>query len=79
VARTDLPKAREAAARAQAARARSAIDEAAFVDLISNSFTKEQDVMTLELALMDKQVALQTLVGAGLPAVDTLPMTAAAR
>ena len=28
--------------------------------------------MTLETALIDRQVAIQTLIGAGLPAVDTL-------
>ena len=27
--------------------------------------------MTLELALLDRQIALQTLVGDGLPTVDT--------
>jgi outer membrane protein TolC len=79
VARTDLPQARLAADRAEAARGRSAIDEAAYVDLIATRFTKEQDVMTLELALRDKQVALQTLVGAGLPQVETLPMQEPAR
>jgi outer membrane protein TolC len=78
-ARVELPQARLAAERAQAARGRSAIDEAAYVDLIATRFTKELDVMTLELALMDKQVALQTLVGAGLPQVETLPMRDAAR
>jgi outer membrane protein TolC len=79
VARAELPQARLAADRAQAARARSAIDEAAYVDLIATRFTKEQDEMTLELALMDRQVALQTLLGAGLPSVETLSMQDAAR
>ncbi|WP_204272317.1 hypothetical protein, partial [Escherichia coli] len=35
-------------------------------------FSKEQEAMTLETALIDRQVAIQTLIGAGLPAVDTL-------
>lgn len=73
VARRDLPAARLAAARAAAARGASAIDEAAFVDLITTRFSKEQDVMALELALQDRQVAVETLLGLGLPSVDTLP------
>ena len=72
VARRDLPMARQAAARAIAARSASAIDEAAFVDLITTRFTKEQDVMALELALQDRQVAVETLLGAGLPSVQTI-------
>lgn len=77
--RAELPAIELAARRAVAARGASAIDEAAYVSLISARFTKEQDVMTLELALMDRQVALQTLVGAGLPTVDLLPMKEAAQ
>ncbi len=79
LAREGLPQARLAAQRAQAARQSSAIDEAAYVDLIATRYAKELDVMTLQLTLMDKQVALLTLAGAGLPQVDTLPMQDAAR
>ena len=50
----------------------SNLDERSYVDLVTNRFAKEQEVMTLELALLDRQVALQTLIGAGLPAVHTL-------
>jgi outer membrane protein TolC len=74
VARRDLPLAREAAERARAARGQSAIDETAFVDLISTRYTKELDVLTLEFALLDRRAALQTLLGAGLPQVDGLPL-----
>lgn len=79
VARSALPAAQLAAERAEVARGQSAIEEAVYVDLITTRFTREQDVMALELALMDRQIALQTLVGAGLPTVDTLPATEAAR
>ncbi len=79
VARATLPAARLAAERAEAARGQSAIEEAAYVDLIATRFTREQDVMALELALTDRQIAFQTLLGAGLPTVDTLPATEAAR
>ena len=70
--RHDLADARIAADRAATAFAAANLDERSFVDLLSNRFTKEQQVMTLELALFDRQVALQTLTGAGLPLVDTL-------
>lgn len=70
IARRDLPAARSAAERAQAAFGASNLDERGFVDLVTNRFAKEQDIMTLELALRDRQIALQTLVGDGLPAVD---------
>lgn len=70
VARRDLPAARLAADRAQAAFGASNIDERGYVDLVSNRFTKEQEIMTLELALIDRQIAIQTLVGDGLPTVD---------
>ena len=62
---------RLAAERAQAAFGASNLDERGYVDLVSNRFAKEQDIMTLELALLDRQIALQTLVGDGLPAVET--------
>ncbi|MDG6754523.1 TolC family protein, partial [Staphylococcus aureus] len=70
VARRDLPAAQLAASRAQAAFGASNIDERGFVDLVSNRFAKEQEIMTLELALLDRQIAIQTLIGAGLPTVD---------
>jgi len=82
VVRTDLPAARLAATRASAAFSASNLDERSYVDLLTNSFTMEQEVMTLELALLDRQVALQTLVGADLPSVHTLspmPRDGAAR
>ncbi|WP_426264871.1 TolC family protein [Sphingomonas sp. PWP1-2] len=70
VARRDLPAARSAANRAQAAFGASNIDERGYVDLVYNRFAKEQEIMTLELGLLDRQVAIQTLVGDGLPIVD---------
>lgn len=75
-ARADLPAAVLAATRAQTAFGASNLDERGYVDLVSNRFTKEQEIMTLELALLDRQIAVQTLVGDGLPTVD-LPLDAA--
>jgi outer membrane protein TolC len=71
--RRDLPAARLAAARAARAFGASNLDERSYVDLVTNRYAKEQEVMTLELSLRDRQVALQTLLGAGLPSVETLP------
>jgi hypothetical protein len=73
--RNDVARARFAcrpfrAARAQAAFGASNIDERGYVDLVSNRFAKEEEIMTLELALFDRQIAIQTLVGDGLPAVE---------
>lgn len=69
-ARRALPSARLAAERAAAAFGASNLDERGYVDLVSNHFAREQEIMTLELALLDRQIAIQTLVGAGLPTVD---------
>lgn len=69
VARRDLPAARVAAERAQAAFGAANLDERGYVDLVSNRFTKEQEIMTLELGLLDRQIAIQTLIGAGLPVI----------
>lgn len=71
----DLPAARAAAARASAAFGNAALDERAYVDLVTNRFTKEQEVQTLKLALLDRQIAIEALIGAGLPGVDTLGLT----
>jgi outer membrane protein TolC len=76
VVRRDLPAARAAADRAAQAFGTSTLDERSYIDLLSNRYTKEQDVMTLELALLDRQIALQTLLGIGLPAVDVAPQEA---
>lgn len=73
IVRRDLPAARLAAQRAANAFGASNLDERSYVDLVTNRYTKEHEIMTLELALLDRQVALQTLVGAGLPMVETLP------
>ncbi|WP_347400360.1 TolC family protein [Sphingomonas paeninsulae] len=67
IVRRDLPAARLAAERAANAFGASNLDERSYVDLVVNRYTKEQEVVTLELGLLDRQVALQTLVGAGLP------------
>jgi hypothetical protein len=42
------------------------------VDLVSTRLAKEQEVVSIEQSLLDQQVAIATLVGAGMPAI-TLP------
>ena len=76
IVRRDLPAARLAAERAANAFGASNLDERSYVDLVVNRYTKEQEVVTLELGLLDRQVALQTFLGAGLPPVDDLPFSA---
>ena len=75
IARRDLPAARLAAQRAQAAFGASNLDERGYVDLVSNRFAKEQEIMNLERALVGRQIAIQTLTGAGLPAVQLVTDT----
>ena len=77
--RRDLPAARLAAGRAANAFGASNLDERSYVDLVTNRYTKEQEIVNLELALLDRQVALQTLLGLGLPTVDTLPLPISAK
>ncbi|MDE1918525.1 MAG: TolC family protein [Sphingomonadales bacterium] len=69
--RAELPAAREAAGHAAAALSAGAMDERAYVDFVVNRFAKEQEFMTLQTAAIDRQIALQTLTGEGLPTVAT--------
>lgn len=78
VARQGLPSAQAAAQYGQTALTANNIDERAYIDLASNCFSKKQEILTLETALLDRQIAIQTLVGAGLPTVD-LPSEKVAR
>lgn len=73
IVRRDLPWAKLAADRAAQAFGRSALDERSYVDLVTTYYSKEQERMTLETALADRDIAIDTLIGAGLPQVDNLP------
>ena len=77
VVRADLPGTRRAAAQAASAFQAGALDELGYVDLISAHLTKQQEIVALEQTVLEQQVALATLTGAGLPAIDALPDTAA--
>jgi outer membrane protein TolC len=71
--RAELPGLQYAAARAQAAFGAGAIDDRSYVDLVSARYAKEQDLVTIEQSLLEQQVALATLTGAGMPPVSLEP------
>jgi outer membrane protein TolC len=71
-ARQDLPNVRSAAAHAASAYQSGTIDERSYVDLVSAHMAKEQEIVTLDLAQREQQVAIATLIGAGMPPI-TLP------
>lgn len=75
-ARTDLPVLAAAAAKAERAFGQGALDELAYVDLVAARTTREQDVVTLEAAAAEQEVAIATLLGTGLPQVSGLPEVA---
>ena len=72
--RAELPGLQRAAARAQAAFGSGAIDDRSYVDLVSARYAKEQDLVTIEQTLLDQEVALATLTGAGMPPVSLPPI-----
>lgn len=69
--RREIPAARDAANRAATALHAGTIEERAFADLVANRLAKEQELMSLQTAALDRQIALQTLTGEGLPTVST--------
>jgi outer membrane protein TolC len=73
--RAELPGLQRAAARAETAFAVGGIDDRSYVDLVSARYAKEQDLVTIEQTLLDQQVALATLTGAGMPPVALKPVS----
>ena len=67
--RHDLAFVRTAAARATAALRSGDIDERSFVDLVSARTAKEQEIVTIGLAQLERRVAIATLAGTGMPPV----------
>lgn len=49
------------------------LDERGYVDLISARNAKQQEVLTMEQSLLDQQVAIATLIGAGMPPITLTP------
>nr|MEA2796812.1 hypothetical protein [Phenylobacterium sp.] len=77
-ARADLPVAEQRAARAEAALRTRDIDQRTYVDLLNARLTRAEQIVVLEQTLLEQQVAIATVVGAGLPSVQ-LPTQEASR
>lgn len=73
VVRHDLAGIERTAAAAQSALQAGNLDERSALDLISARATKQLEIIGLEQALLDQQIAIGTLVGAGMPTVDPAP------
>jgi len=65
--RAELPVLEGFARQAEAAMNAGNIDERAFVDLVSANYTKQTAVLALEQQLLEQEVAIATLIGAGMP------------
>jgi outer membrane protein TolC len=55
------------AARVQTAFHQGDIDERSYVDLVASRNAKQQEILALQLVLHEQQIAIATLVGAGMP------------
>jgi outer membrane protein TolC len=69
-AQQDLATVRRSAGFAQAALQSGNLDERSALDLISARVTKELEIANLQQALLEQQVAIDTLIGAGMPAIQ---------
>jgi outer membrane protein, heavy metal efflux system len=71
--RRDADATRQVARQAETAFNAGNLDERSYVDLVSARLTKEQEVVAIEQSLLDQQVAIATLIGAGMPAITMPP------
>jgi outer membrane protein TolC len=71
-----LPEAVATAQRADAAYRAGNLDERGYVDLAATVIAQRQNIVALRQALLEGQVALATLLGAGMPIVLADPSTA---
>jgi outer membrane protein TolC len=71
--RHDLAVTLHAATQAEAAFKAGNLDERSYVDLVSARLTKEQEIVTTEQSLLEQQVAIATLIGAGMPPISLPP------
>lgn len=55
------------AAHVQTAFRRGDVDERSYVDLVGSRNAKQQEILALQLVLHEQQIAIATLVGAGMP------------
>jgi len=74
--RAQLPILQGFANQAESAMNAGNIDERGYVDAVSANYAKKQDVIALEQLLLEQQVQIATLIGAGMPRA-TMPTEAA--
>ncbi len=55
--------------RAESAYRNGDIDARSYVDLVATRNTKQQEILAMQLVLLEQQIAIATLVGAGMPTV----------
>lgn len=77
--RADLPIAEQRAARAEAALSSRDIDQRTYVDLVNARLIRAAQIVNLEQVLLEQQVAIATVVGAGLPTIQPQPPQEASR
>jgi outer membrane protein TolC len=65
--RAEMPVLEGFAKQAETAMNAGNIDERAYVDLVSASYAKQHAVLALEQQLLEQEVAVATLIGAGMP------------
>jgi hypothetical protein len=76
--RNEVGDLRSAAIEAKRAYLAGNLDERGYVDLIVSALAKDQELVVLEQLLLEQQVAIATLVGAGMPSAQ-MPRTEALR
>ncbi len=67
--RKEMTATRQIAAKAESAFKEGNIDERSYVDFVVTRINKEQEIVTMEQALLDQQIAIATLIGAGMPQI----------
>jgi outer membrane protein TolC len=64
-----LTELEQTAARAQSAYQTGDLDERTYVDVLSARSAKQQEILAIEQTLLEQQIAVVTLIGAGMPPV----------
>jgi outer membrane protein TolC len=64
-----LAELEQTAARAQSASQAGDLDERTYVDVLSARNAKQQEILAIEQILLEQQIAVATLIGAGMPPV----------
>ena len=67
--RRELDGAARAALQAQAAFDAGNLDERSYVDFVSVRLAKEEEIVAIEQSLLERQVAMATLTGDGMPPI----------